>query len=140
MAWEGEGIYLAGWATTEDAAEPEEVILAEDGLDLYPVWTIDVIVTYNANGGYIEYEGQETYDYETRSGERFYDLTNVYHTNPMFQFDGWYDAAEGGNKLDEITIVNGAMTVYAHWNSLDKGTLEPETDIPVSAESGLVYY
>ena len=33
------------------------------------------------------------------------------------QFDGWYTAASGGNKVTETTVPTGNMTVYAHWKA-----------------------
>lgn len=32
-----------------------------------------------------------------------------------WEFEGWYDAAEGGKKLDDNTCIMGDQTYYAHW-------------------------
>ena len=39
-------------------------------------------------------------------------------TRENFAFLGWFMAEEGGAKADETTIVNGSMTLYAHWSAL----------------------
>lgn len=32
-----------------------------------------------------------------------------------YVFDGWYTAAEGGEKFDFSTVITASMTLYAHW-------------------------
>ena len=37
-------------------------------------------------------------------------------------FDGWFTARYGGEKVDRYTIVTAAMTVYAHWDDAGGGS------------------
>lgn len=46
-------------------------------------------------------------------------------TKSGFTFAGWFDAAEGGNRVESIdgSTMTGDVTVYAHWNTAEDVTL-----------------
>ena len=72
--------------------------------------SVPFLVRYDANGGTLNgssfvmrADGEQLSYIET---EAEYDR----HT-----FDGWYDAKDGGNKVDESTVITSDMRLYAHW-------------------------
>ncbi len=84
-------------------------------------------VTFNANGGSIDVGSGETKDSYQNDGLKYGDKIELPTGYSMvapestaaqvFEFDGWYDAASGGNK---IANVSGNTTVYAHWTAKDR--------------------
>ena len=38
-------------------------------------------------------------------------------TRSGYTFDGWYTAVDGGSKVETSTVINGNMTLYAHWTA-----------------------
>lgn len=51
--------------------------------------------------------------------------------NYLFQFDGWYTAPKGGERVDENYVYNADTTIYAHWGKWITVTFNPnggETD------------
>lgn len=50
-------------------------------------------------------------------------------TKSYYSFNGWYDDAEGGNKITSLPV-SGLETLYAHWK-LNEFTLSEVEDIPV---------
>lgn len=80
-------------------------------------------VKYDANGGSGAPADQTvawTSDYEHESTHTF-TLSSTIPTRPGYTFDGWYDAASGGNIITGATTLTGvinqevAITLYAHW-------------------------
>ncbi|MBQ6559970.1 MAG: InlB B-repeat-containing protein [Erysipelotrichaceae bacterium] len=73
-------------------------------------------------------DGKEATDF-TAENEAFYDSTlNTYNLSSIsyklpeepvrdgYVFEGWYDQARGGTKIDDsIDVKNGNFNVYAHW-------------------------
>ncbi|MDR0875600.1 MAG: InlB B-repeat-containing protein [Clostridiales Family XIII bacterium] len=41
-----------------------------------------------------------------------------------YRFEGWFTAANGGAKIAAGTVVNGAVTYYAHWTAVYKVTFD----------------
>lgn len=37
-----------------------------------------------------------------------------------YSFDGWYTQKESGRKIEEDTVLNASMTLYAHWDKVEK--------------------
>lgn len=76
-------------------------------LDQIPVY---VVVMYNTTGGSVP-SPSTTVQY----CGNYIGLAEA--TKEGHKFDGWYTAAEGGNKVDSNTAVNtnSAHTLYAHW-------------------------
>lgn len=78
-------------------------------ITLYAQWGKPCTVTYDANGGSC---GTASEKYTGTA------LTLPTPTRDGYWFVGWYDAAEGGNKIgDAGTTYNpsGEITLYAHW-------------------------
>lgn len=66
-------------------------------------------------------------------------------TRGGYTFEGWYTAAEGGTLVMANTVVNGNMTVYAHWAAVSC-TMTPSSELVTvdlrvtdSAELGLTF-
>lgn len=76
-------------------------------------WASAYTVTFDANGGFIEnvYSQKEA---SVLAGETVVAPTDPLRTN--FEFDGWYTAKDGGDKIDFSTWIPTATTIlYAHW-------------------------
>ena len=122
-------ITLTGYAY--DATNTNNVIsgtIAPDGslvLDLY--YKLNV---YTIN---LEEEGGNTLVNPTRKhGATLGTLPNA--TRDYYDFNGWFDAATGGNPYDPTTVVTSNLTYYAQWTSKNlvcvkaqAGTLHEET-------------
>lgn len=82
------------WNTAADGSGtaylPGEVLTAEADLTLYAQWN-------NPKAGTLETPTRDGYD-----------------------FDGWYTAAEGGEKVTAETVVTDSMTLYAHWTEVSE--------------------
>ena len=107
------GYIFAGWYTaasggTRVGGAGESYTPSAD-ITLYAQWGKPCTVTYNANGGSC---GTASEKYSGTA------LTLPTPTRDGYWFIGWYDAAEGGNKIgDAGTTYNpsGEITLYAHW-------------------------
>lgn len=60
-----------------------------------------------------------------------------------YQFLGWYDASDGGNRVTKITEADHNYTLYAHWKSLEytiqfKSDLVSVDSIRYSSKEGVV--
>ena len=78
-------------------------------ITLYAQWGKPCTVTYNANGGTCD----KTSDKYSGTA-----LTLPTPTLDGYWFIGWYDAAEGGNKIGDAGATynpSGEITLYAHW-------------------------
>ena len=107
------GYIFAGWYTA--ASGGTKVGGAGDSytpsanITLYAQWGMPCTVTYNANGGNCSVES------EKYTGPA---LILPTPTRDGYWFIGWYDAANGGNKVGDAGIAyNPAkeITLYAHW-------------------------
>ena len=84
-----------------------------------------VTVTYDACGG-----NAELHAAELTQGQTINTLPAA--TREGFTFAGWYTAAEGGEKVEDDFVLEGDMTLYAHWESTNvSGWFE---------ENGRIYY
>ena len=63
-------------------------------------------ITLDGNGG-------TTLNIKVTLGEQVGNLPTS--TRDGYVFDGWYDAASGGNPIDPTTVVTSDDTYYAHW-------------------------
>lgn len=109
------GYSFQGWFNAEEngtEVTTETVVETADKHTLYAYWeankynvTLDHNYTGSEDGG-IEVEYDKTYE----------GLTNP--TRNGYTFDGWYTAAEGGNKVasNDTVKIEGDTTLYAHWN------------------------
>ncbi len=110
------GYTFEGWYTkaTGGALVTDEVVFNTLGnVTLYAHWTANTYtVSFEMDGGTADKDSMTiTYD-------------QVYGTLPVVQktgytFNGWYDAAEGGNLITKTTVVKTTenQTLYAHWTA-----------------------
>lgn len=90
----------------------------EGGTIVYKiVQTNTYTITFNPNGGTVtpdtvetDADGKATLPTPTRDG---------------YTFDGWYTAADGGEKEDETSVFDANTTLYAHWT--EKKPDNPDT-------------
>ena len=131
-----EGKIFAGWATSADGAvvyADGAAITTETDLDLYAVWSdaytvtlrngdtdTTVLVPQNSAIGTRTCIVGSNYNYILKEGggTKFDAIEDPVRTG--YIFDGWFDAAEGGNavgpsyKFTAVDAENG-FHLYAHW-------------------------
>ncbi len=107
------GYLFAGWFTAASGGtkigDAGASYTPSSNITLYAQWGKPCTVTYNANGGTCEIAS------EKYTGTA---LTLPTPTRDGYWFIGWYDAAEGGNKIGEAGKSynpTGEITLYAHW-------------------------
>ena len=91
-------------------------------------------VTFNANGGTCETASAETVDGKLAT---LPDATRV-----GYIFNGWFDAAEGGNKISTETEFTTNKTVYAQWTAYaitQQPTVDNEYEVVVNPSAGVTY-
>ena len=78
--------------------------------------------TFDANGGTID--GETTKSIEATDGSS---ISLPIPTYEGYEFLGWYDAAEGGNKVDEVisSETNNGKVYYAHWLKVSTFSITP---------------
>ena len=109
-----DGYQFNGWYTEADGGGligETTRYTTQGNLTLYAHWSVaQYKLIFDANGGTCTQESQEV-TYNTPLGS----LPEP--TRSGYTFDGWYTAAEGGNKVGAQTNYNAAydFTVYAHW-------------------------
>ncbi len=115
------GYIFAGWYTAESGGTrvggAGEGYTPSGDVTLYAQWGKPCTVTYNANGGTC---GTASEKYTGTA------LTLPTPTRDGYWFIGWYDAAEGGNKIGDAgaTFNPGSeITLYAHWQEPIKYTV-----------------
>ena len=85
-------------------------------------------VYYSANGGTFD-DGTSWISKTKNKGDKLVDFPNVTKENEEFQ--GWYTAASGGTRVDNLTTpyeVTTNITLYAHFEPLTYVTLAPGRD------------
>lgn len=106
-----EGYLFKGWF---DAAEGGNQITASyiftstDPVTLYAHWAESVTITFDAGAGTC-YTKSKTIEKGS---------TISYLPTPSLSgkaFEGWFTAAEGGEKVDSTTVFNESLTLYAHY-------------------------
>ena len=125
----GNKINLSTYTVTKDVT-----IYAQYTEDSGPEVTT-FTVTFNANGGTLE--GNTSVDVE--DGGKITGAPTA--SKDGFTFDGWFDAATGGNKIDLSSYtVTKDVTLYAQY--IEDEESEPEPDLPddikVEAESAKI--
>lgn len=58
-------------------------------------------------------------------------------TRSGYTFNGWYDAATGGNKVDTNTVFTEDTTIYAQWSKKSSGTVTPTPPRPTEDKYGI---
>ena len=111
------GYTFKGWSTNENAASASitagsNISISKD-TTLYAVWEkIPCTVTLNANGG--------TCDTNTISLKYGDEITLPIPIKEDCEFLGWYTELEGGERINDSTVITSDMTLYAHWYSVCK--------------------
>ncbi|MGI6708021.1 MAG: InlB B-repeat-containing protein [Dethiobacteria bacterium] len=124
------GYSLNGWFTvasggTEVKADTPVTITANQ--TLYAQWAIETYnITYELDGGTNDLSNPSSYTIETA------DITLAAAIKEGYVFDGWYDAATGGNLVTSISQGStGDMTLYARYTDLTlaelKGLIDDST-------------
>ena len=115
-----------GWSSDPDGTEiisSDEIatyVINEDRV-FYAVWEIRYEITYDANGGYIWYEGTTKKSQWYAVGSLLKDVGTLRPSNAdeHKEFAGWYFEPECINKVDEDTYaVESNVTLYAKWGDL----------------------
>ena len=85
----------------------------DTSLTITAKWTpVDYNITYELNGGTLATANPEGYTYGTGIAAEAINAP----TKKGYTFDGWFDAAEGGNKVTSIsTTDSGDKKLYAQW-------------------------
>ena len=74
-----------------------------------------VDVTFDANGGYVA----PSVAHALKGHVSGYGIGNFPSVSrPGYEFKGWFTDAEGGEQVTAATIVEGNLTLYAHWEKL----------------------
>ena len=74
-----------------------------------------VDVTFDANGGYVAPSVAQA----LKGHVKGYGIGNFPSVSrPGYEFKGWFTDAEGGEQVTAATIVEGNLTLYAHWEKL----------------------
>ena len=76
----------------------------------------DYVITFDANGGYVEEPEKETYKGKIRR------LPIPVHTSD-YQWEGWFTKPEGGELVDETWVYEEDTTLYAQWTLTGTRTL-----------------
>ncbi len=105
-----------GWSTTDGGEKEYELkgsYTENAALRLYPVWAPKAYkVTLRLNGGSLE-EPLVSYTYGTATQLPTPTAPNGY------EYDGWYDAENGGRRVSEISKSDfGDKVYYAYWNPI----------------------
>lgn len=58
-------------------------------------------------------------------------------TRSGYTFNGWYDAATGGNKVDTYTEFTGGTIIYAQWSKKSSGTVTPTPPRPTEEKHSI---
>ena len=115
------GYIFAGWYTAANGGTrvggAGDSYTPSANITLYAQWGKPCNVTYDANGGSC---GTASEKYTGTA------LTLPTPTRDGYWFVGWYDAAEGGNKIGDAGAKYnpaGEITLYAHWQEAIKYTV-----------------
>lgn len=126
---------FAGWsrtasATSAEFADEADITenLAESGtVTLYAIWAeSSYLVHFNAQGG------TSVSDKEIAKGAKIGTLPST--TKEHYLFDGWF--TQGGEQIDENTVINSEITFYAHWTKdITNATLDSNSVSIVRTET-----
>ena len=120
---------------TEEAQDFDLVAVFANGTSTFSanvrihVAGVTANVTFNANGG--TYTGSNLVVEKGMPYGFKYVKSQIYR--PGYFFQGWYDAAEGGNRIYATTKFTKATTLYAHWAKTFTGMVKTFTAKSYSA-------
>ena len=98
-----------GWFTLANGGEEidSSTVITQDST-YYAHWTKTYTVTFDANDGTVGETSRIV-----RIGTRIGTLPTP--TRAGYYFEGWFTSAEGGDKIDENTVITSDKTYYAQW-------------------------
>lgn len=96
-------------------------------------WTFSYRITLNANGGTLAGGISELW---TKANGKLAAMPDN-PTRSGYTFNGWYDAATGGNKVDTSTVFTEGTTIYAQWSKKSSGTVTPTPPRPTEDKYGI---
>ena len=107
------------WRTDAQGSYTEgNFVWNDDPYDTYveitdtPTYTNTYTITLDAGGGTVTTTSMTT----GTDGKLTEALPTP--TRDGYTFDGWFTAAEGGEKVTTDTVFNGNTTIYAHWTAI----------------------
>lgn len=96
-------------------------------------WTFSYKITLNANGGTLAGGISKLW---TKADGKLAAMPSD-PTYSGYTFNGWYDAATGGNKVDINTEFTGGTTIYAQWSKKSSGTVTPTPPRPTEEKHSI---
>ena len=127
---------FAGWYLDAGCTQKVDFdsYIADDNVTFYAKWVRKYKITFDANGGYVEFNQTRTETVsEGESIKSLEKLTASYYGSDKKQFAGWYTDLSFTEKVDFDTYkVTGNVTFYAKW--IDVTTDEDDTAF-VSSQS-----
>ena len=123
-----EGYTFDGWFTEETGGTKWEASAPVQGniLNLHAHWT--EIKVEKVTVTFYDVAEHVYRSFEINKGDKI----SAFPANPVregYTFDGWYTEAEGGDKWNLDTVVNEALSLYAHWT---EGSGEEKTQVTVT--------
>ena len=127
---------FAGWYLDAGCTQKVDFdsYIADDNVTFYAKWVRKYKITFDGNGGYVEFNQTRTETVsEGESIKSLEKLTASYYGSDKKQFAGWYTDLSFTEKVDFDTYkVTGNVTFYAKW--VDVTSDEDDTDF-VSSQS-----
>ncbi len=130
-------LFLGWYDAVDGGSKVETTTIVQLSADqtLYAHWEHDpnFTITFDPNGGNMQPESKVV-----TNGKPYGSLPSPVQEN--YRFLGWYDALEGGSKVEPTTIVqlSADQTLYAHWEqkrpvtitfNVNGGNLQPDPKI-----------
>ena len=134
------GYTFSGWFTASDGGEPvtaETIVRVTVNHTLYANWTVNSYnVTFDANGGTVSNASKIV------SFDSSYGSLPIPDNRVGYTFQGWYTEADGGEQVNENTVVQIAEdhTIYAHWTAKSYTVSFRANGGSVSTSSKIVEY
>jgi uncharacterized repeat protein (TIGR02543 family) len=133
-----EGYVFAGWYLDSgytDRVTASTKVSKSYNHNLYARWISngEHNIYFNANGGEVDIESVVM-----AGGTEIGDMPTP--TRYGYNFRGWYDAQEGGNKITRYTVVSADAELYAHWTPVSVIVYFYKNDGSVSYSSKSVDY
>ena len=121
------GYTFDGWFTSASGGNKvSSSTIIKANTTIYAHWTKNetpaqvktYTLTYNANGGSVSPASKTL-----NEGASYGNLPTP--TRSGYTFDGWFTKINGGSKVSANTLINGNITIYAHWTEIpqDNGTI-----------------
>ncbi len=140
-----EGWYTAAIGGTK-IGSAGDAYTPSDNIMLFAQWSENLVVTFDGNGGTAG-TNSVTYDLVTP-------VTLTTASRAGYQFNGWYDAASGGNKVGNAGVSyapSDHITLYAQWTAYtvtydaNGGSVSPASDsgvvnsLPTPSRTGYTF-